>query len=41
MAAAPAHRARLGLPLTAASGEAARAFDAPVWAYVGFSREPG
>lgn len=41
MAAAPAHRDRLGLPLTAASGEAARAFDDTVWAYVGFSREPG
>lgn len=41
MAAAPAHRDRLGLALTAASGEAARAFDDTVWAYVGFSREPG
>ena len=41
MAAAPAHRDRLGLPLTAASGEAARAFDDAVWAYVAFSREPG
>ena len=41
MAAAPAHRDRLGLELTAASGEAARAFDDTVWAYVGFSREPG
>ncbi|MGQ0510131.1 MAG: tetratricopeptide repeat protein [Betaproteobacteria bacterium] len=41
MAATPAHRDRLGLPLTAASGEAARAFDDTVWAYVGFSREPG
>lgn len=41
MAAAPAHRDRLGLPLTAAGGEAARAFDDTVWAYVGFSREPG
>jgi len=41
MAAAPAHRDRLGLPLTAASGEAARAFDDTVWAYVGFAREPG
>ena len=41
MAPSPAHRDRLGLPLTAASGEAARAFDDTVWAYVGFSREPG
>jgi tetratricopeptide (TPR) repeat protein len=41
MAAAPAHRDRLGLELSAASGEAARAFDETVWAYVGFSREPG
>ena len=41
MAAAPVHRDRLGLELTAASGEAARAFDDTVWAYVGFSREPG
>ena len=41
MAAAAAHRDRLGLELTAASGEAARAFDETVWAYVGFSREPG
>ena len=41
MAAAPAHRDRLGLELTAASGAAARAFDDTVWAYVGFSREPG
>lgn len=41
MAPAPAHRDRLGLPLTAASGEAARAFDDAVWAYVAFSREPG
>jgi tetratricopeptide (TPR) repeat protein len=35
------HRDRLGLELTAASGEAARAFDETVWAYVGFAREPG
>lgn len=41
MAAAAVHRDRLGLQLTAASGEAARAFDETVWAYVGFSREPG
>ena len=40
MAAAAAHRDRLGLELTAANGEAARAFDDTVWAYVGFSREP-
>ena len=41
MAAAATHRDRLGLELTAANGEAARAFDDTVWAYVGFSREPG
>jgi len=41
MAAASAHRDRLGLELSAASGEAARAFDETVWAFVGFSREPG
>jgi tetratricopeptide (TPR) repeat protein len=41
MAAAAVHRDRLGLELTAASGEAARAFDDTVWAYAGFSREPG
>ena len=41
MAAAAPHRDRLGLKLTAANGEAARAFDDTVWAYVGFSREPG
>ena len=41
MAAAAVHRDRLGLELTAANGEAARAFDDTVWAYVGFSREPG
>jgi tetratricopeptide (TPR) repeat protein len=40
MAAATLHRDRLGLELTAANGEAARAFDDTVWAYVGFSREP-
>lgn len=41
MAAAASHRDRLGLELTAANGEAARAFDETVWAYVGFSRDPG
>ena len=41
MAAAASYRDRLGLELTAANGEAARAFDDTVWAYVGFSREPG
>ena len=41
MAAAAPHRDRLGLELSAANGEAARAFDETVWAYVGFSREPG
>jgi tetratricopeptide (TPR) repeat protein len=41
LAAAALHRDRLGLELTAANGEAARAFDDTVWAYVGFSREPG
>jgi len=41
MAATAVHRDRLGLELTAASGEAARAFDDTVWAYVAFSREPG
>jgi len=41
MAATPVHRDRLGLELSAANGEAARAFDDTVWAYVGFSREPG
>jgi len=35
------HCDRLDLELTAANGEAARAFDDAVWAYVGFSREPG
>lgn len=32
---------RLGLALTAASGEAARAFDDTVWEYVSFGRDPG
>ena len=41
MAAAAGHRDRLGLALSAASGEAARAFDDTVWAFVGFAREPG
>ena len=41
MAAATRHRDRLGLELTAANGEAARAFDDTVWAFVGFAREPG
>ena len=41
MAAAASHRDRLGLALSAASGEAARAVDDTVWAYIGFSREPG
>ena len=41
MAAPAGHRDRLGLALTAANGEAARAFDDTVWAYIGFSREPG
>ncbi len=41
MAATATHRDRLGLVITAANGEAARAFDETVWAYVGFSREPG
>ena len=41
MAAAATHRDRLGLEVTAANDEAARAFDETVWAYVGFSREPG
>ncbi|MEO8143130.1 MAG: tetratricopeptide repeat protein [Betaproteobacteria bacterium] len=41
MAAATSHRDRLGLELSAANGEAARAFDDTVWAYVAFSREPG
>jgi hypothetical protein len=41
MAAAPAHRDRLGLEVTAASGEAARAFDDALWEYVGFGRDPG
>ncbi|MGH8705626.1 MAG: tetratricopeptide repeat protein, partial [Burkholderiales bacterium] len=33
-------RDRLGLELTAASGEAARAYDDTVWAYVAFARDP-
>lgn len=41
MAAAPAHRDRLGLEVTAASGEAARAFDDALWEYVSFGRDPG
>lgn len=41
MAAAAPHRDRLGLELTAAGGEAARAFDDAVWAFVAFSRTPG
>ncbi|HEY6966110.1 MAG TPA: tetratricopeptide repeat protein [Burkholderiales bacterium] len=41
MAAAAGHRDRLGLALSAANGEAARAFDETVWAFVGFAREPG
>ena len=41
MAAATAHRDRLGLEVTAASGEAARAYDDTVWEYVGFGRDPG
>ena len=41
MAATAPHRDRLGLVVTAANGEAARAFDETVWAYIGFSREPG
>ena len=41
MADASRHRDRLGLELTAANGYAARAFDDTVWAYVGFSRDPG
>ena len=41
MAAAAGHRDRLGLALTAANGEAARAFEDTVWAYIGFAREPG
>jgi tetratricopeptide (TPR) repeat protein len=41
VAPASAHRDRLGLELTAANGEAARAFDDTVWAFVAYSREPG
>jgi tetratricopeptide (TPR) repeat protein len=39
--AAPPHRDRLGLALSAASGEAARAYDDTVWEYVSFGRDPG
>ena len=35
------HRDRWGLELTAASGEAARAWDETVWEYVSFGRDPG
>jgi len=35
------HRDRLGLELSAASGEAARAYDEAVWEYVSFGRDPG
>jgi len=41
LAPAAGHRDRLGLALSAANGEAARAFDDAVWALVGFAREPG
>ena len=41
MAAATAHRDRLGLEVTAASGEAARAADEAIWEYVSFGRDPG
>jgi len=41
MAPATAHRDRLGLELTAANGEAARALDEAVWALIAYSREPG
>ncbi len=41
MAAPAPHRDRLGLELTAASGEAARAWDDAFWAYVDFARDPG
>ena len=40
MKAPASHRDRLGLELTAASGEAARAYDDTVWAFVGFARDP-
>lgn len=35
------HCDRLGLELTAANGDAARAYDDTVWAYVSFARDPG
>jgi tetratricopeptide (TPR) repeat protein len=35
------HRDRLGLALTASSGEAARAYDEALWAYVTYDRDPG
>ena len=41
MAAPAAHRDRLGLEVTAASGEAARAGDEAIWEYVTFGRDPG
>jgi tetratricopeptide (TPR) repeat protein len=41
MAAPAAHRDRLGLEVTAASGEAARAADEAIWEYVSFGRDPG
>jgi len=41
MAATASPRDRLGLALTAASGEAARAGDEAVWEYVTFGRDPG
>ena len=37
----PRHRDRLGLELSAASGEAARAWDETLWEYVAFGRDPG
>ena len=41
MAATAPHRDRLGLEVTAASGEAARAGDDAIWEYVTFGRDPG
>lgn len=41
MAAPASPRDRLGLALTAASGEAARACDEALWEYVSFGRDPG
>ena len=41
MAAPAAHRDRLGLEVTAASGDAARAGDEAIWEYVNFGRDPG